>query len=178
MTSQIPNQHTERHPPTPNPSREGRGLEFPEPFALLIPGCSPQLLHKRWPAEYYAALALRLKERGIASVAIGTKTEADTIAALRKAAPDVIDLCGQTNLYQIAALARRTTCVVGNDTGPMHLAAAVGAPTLAVLSGHTDPVWSAPYGPVTAWAKRDPIANLGVDEVFLALTALLDRSKS
>jgi ADP-heptose:LPS heptosyltransferase len=130
------------------------------------------LLHKRWPASHYAELAKRLQARGIASVAIGTKTEADTIAAIRQDAPEVIDLCGQTNLYQIAALARHAACTIGNDTGPMHLAAAVGSPTLAVLSGHTNPVWSAPYGPVTGWAKRDPIADLPVDEVFLALQKL------
>jgi ADP-heptose:LPS heptosyltransferase len=145
---------------------------LPEKFALLIPGCSPQLLHKRWPAENYAELAKRLQQNGITSIAIGTKTEANTIAALRKQVPDVIDFCGQTNLYQLAALARRTTCTIGNDTGPMHLAAAVGSPTLAILSGHTNPVWSAPYGTKTAWVKADPIAKVNTDEVFLALTKL------
>jgi ADP-heptose:LPS heptosyltransferase len=148
------------------------GFTLPERFALLIPGCSPQLPHKRWPAENYAQLALRLKTRGIASIAIGTAIEADTVAAIRKDAPDVVDLCGKTNLHQIAALARCAACVIGNDTGPMHLAAAVGTPTLAVLSGHTDPVWSAPYGPVTAWVKRDPLMELDVDEVFLAISKL------
>jgi ADP-heptose:LPS heptosyltransferase len=151
------------------------GLHVPEKFALLIPGCSPKLIHKRWPAEKYAELAQRLKERGIASVAIGTGAEADTISALRRAAPDVVDLSGKTDLYQLAALARRAVCAIGNDTGPMHLAAAVGCPTLAILSGHTDPVWSAPYGAQTAWVKQEPIDGVSVDEVFLALTALLDR---
>lgn len=148
------------------------GFDLPAKFALLIPGCSPKLMHKRWPAEHYAALADRLKERGIASVAIGTKTEADTIAAIRQRAPHVVDLCGRTDLYQIAALARAAACTIGNDTGPMHLAAAVGSPTLALLSGHTDPVWSAPYGPKTGWAKHDPISRLSVDEVLLALSKL------
>lgn len=151
------------------------GFHLPEKFALLIPGCSPKLMHKRWPAENYAALAERLQGQGIASLAIGTKAEAETIAALQRGAPAVIDLSGKTDLYQIAALARRAVCTIGNDTGPMHLAAAVGSPTLAVLSGHTDPVWSAPYGPKTAWVKHDPIDGVSVDEVFLALTALLDR---
>ena len=145
---------------------------LPENFALLIPGCSPKLMHKRWPAEKYAELAKKLQERGITSIAIGTKTEADTIAALRQHAPDVIDLCGQTNLYQIAALARRATFTIGNDTGPMHLAAAVGSPTLAILSGHTNPIWSRPYGPKTAWVKADPITDVAVDEVLLALEKL------
>lgn len=148
------------------------GYKLPAKYALLIPGCSPQLLHKRWPAEKYAALAKRLKERGITCVAIGTKTEADTIASLRKNAPDVVDLCGQTSLYEIASLAQKAVCIVGNDTGPMHLAAAMGAPTLAVLSSHTNPVWSAPYGPQTAWVKKAKIEDVSVDEVFLALEKL------
>lgn len=151
---------------------EQLSFPLPEKFALLIPGCSPKLMHKRWPAERYAELANRLKERGIDCVAIGTNTEADTIAAVCKAAPHVMNLCGQTNLHQIAALARRATCTIGNDTGPMHLAAAVGSPTLAVLSSHTNPVWSAPYGPKTAWVKSNTIADVTVDEVLLALKAI------
>jgi ADP-heptose:LPS heptosyltransferase len=145
---------------------------LPQTYALLIPGCSPNLMLKRWPAASYAELAKRLQERGIASVAIGTKTEADTLDEINHLAPQVINLCGQTSLFETAGLARRARYVIGNDTGPMHMAAAVGAPTLAVFSAHTDPVWSAPYGPVTGWVKGIPIDTVTVDQVLLALKAV------
>lgn len=145
---------------------------LPPKYALLIPGCSPQLLHKRWPAHKYADLAKQLRDQGIESIAIGTKTEASTIAELCKLAPDVINFCGKTTLYEIAGLAQKATYVIGNDTGPVHLAAAVKAPTLAILSSHTNPVWSAPYGKNTGWVKSDKIEDVRVDEVLLALKKL------
>lgn len=122
--------------------------------------------------EHYAKLAIGLKEQGIACVAIGTKSEAYLVADLRRLAPDVIDLCGQTSLHQLAGVARRAMAVVGNDTGPTHLAAAVGAPTLALFSGQTNPVWSAPRGPKTTVLQRDPLPDLTPDEVLLALMKL------
>ncbi len=147
------------------------GFFLPEKFALLVPGSSAKLVRKRWPAEKYAELSRKLKQKGIACIAIGTKAEADTIAELCRAAPDVINFCGQTNLYQIAALARRAVCVIGNDTGPIHITAAVGAPTVGIF-GYTNPIWNAPRGEKATWVKRDPIHEVTVDEVLLALNQL------
>lgn len=148
------------------------GLKLPKQYALIIPGCSPKLIHKRWPAAKYAEVAVKLKEQGIDVIAIGTKTEAETIAEIKKLAPDVIDMSGQTTLNELGALAQRAVYTIGNDTGPVHLAAAVGSPTVAILSSHTDPVWSAPHGPKTAWIKSNKIEEVTVDEVFLALKKL------
>ena len=152
-------------------------FDLPPKFAMFIPGCSPKLPHKRWPAAKYAELSRRLRERNIICAAIGTRTEADVIAEICKESPIVRDLSGRTDLSQIAALARASGCVIGNDTGPLHLAAGVGARTLAVLSSHTDPVWSAPYGPRTAWVKAEKIEDVSVDEVLVALDNLFDSER-
>lgn len=148
---------------------DSSSFTLPEKFALLITGCSPQHPHKRWPATHFAALAKRLNEQGIATIAIGTKADAASIADVRQLAPEVMDLSGQTSLGQLAALARRAVCVVGNDTGPTHLAAAVGGKTIALMSDKVDPLWSSPRGPRTQWLGGKPMAEISVDEVLRGL---------
>ncbi|HEU0118331.1 MAG TPA: glycosyltransferase family 9 protein [Alphaproteobacteria bacterium] len=151
------------------------GFDLPERYAVLIPGCAPDREYKRWPAASYAALAAWLKDKGIASVAVGTAADAPMIAAIRAVAPDVIDFSSRTNLPQLAGIFRRAVAIVGNDTGPTHLAAAVGAPTLALMSDRVNPVWSAPKGTNAAMLQGTPLSSLSPDKVFLALTPLLDR---
>jgi ADP-heptose:LPS heptosyltransferase len=151
-------------------------VSLPARYVVLSPGCAPGRDYKRWPAASYAEIAKRLKAKGIDSIAVGTKTDKDAITGLKKAAPDVIDLSGKTSLQQLATLARHAACVIGNDTGPVHLMAAIGPPTLALMSEKVDPVWSAPRGPHVQWAQGKPLASLSPDEVFLALGPLLDRN--
>jgi ADP-heptose:LPS heptosyltransferase len=148
---------------------EVSGFELPQPFVLLMPGCSPHRPYKRWPPECFAALALRLAARGLTAVAIGTGADRDAVAAIRARAPAVVDLTGRTSLAELAGLARRAAGVVGNDTGPLFVASMVGAPTLMLMSRHTDPERMAPLGPVTAWLRRDALADLGVGEVEAAM---------
>ena len=122
-------------------------LDLPRRFALLIPGCSPHLPHKRWPADRYGMLAQRLAARGLAAVAVGTGIDRASIAGVRAAAPAVVDLGGRTTLFELAAVARQAAVAVGNDTGATFLASAVGTPALMLMSSHTDPRVSAPWGP-------------------------------
>ncbi len=145
---------------------------LPERFALLIPGCAPGRTYKRWPAAHYAALAAALREKGIESVAVGTAHDRAAIREIVQKAPHVADLSGQTSLPQVAALARRAEWVIGNDTGPTHLAAAVGAKTLALMSERVDPQWSVPRGPKATWLQGNPLATLGVEEVLRQIPTL------
>ncbi len=151
---------------------------LPERYALFIPGCSPQHPGKRWPAEKYAALANRLRARGVAVAMVGTAQEARQIARIVALAPHVIDLSGRTTLRQLASLARRSLRVVGNNTGPTHLAAAVGAPTLALMSEKCAPLWSAPRGPRARWLQGKPLTALEPEKVYAALTAAPARRRT
>ncbi len=103
---------------------------------------------KRWYPDRYAAVGSRLsKERGARIAVIGGKAEADLAAEVaRGIAPGpATSFAGETSLLQLAALLERASVLVTNDTGPMHLAAAVGTPIVAVF-GPTDPVTTRPYG--------------------------------
>lgn len=145
---------------------------LPERYVAIIPGCSPNAPHKRWPPEKFAELANRLQSGGITAVALGTAADAEAVAALKRAAPLVVDLTGKTTLFELGGIFRRAEAVIGNDTGPTHIAAALGAPTVALFSGRSNPVWSTPPGPRVVWRQAQDLADLGVADVERALASL------
>ena len=139
-------------------------FELPQRFALLIPGCSAHRPGKRWPIERYGALARAFAEAGIASVVLGTAGEAPLAAEIARAAP-VIDLTGQTGFGDIASLARAAAVAVGNDTGPMHLIAAVDCPSVVLFSEQSDPALCAPRGEKVVILRRPSLAALDLGTV-------------
>jgi ADP-heptose:LPS heptosyltransferase len=146
--------------------------DLPRPYALLVPGAAPNRPEKRWPAAHYAELARILHASGIAPVLIGTQAEHDLAAAITLQCPDAIDLTGQTDLLTLGALAHQAALAVGNDTGPMHLAAAVGRPCVVLFSAASDPDLTAPRAPDGAWStvlRAPDLADLSVARVVAAL---------
>jgi heptosyltransferase-2 len=103
---------------------------------------------KRWPPERFVELARALRDRhGAAVVLMGSRAEQGFIGQMASAiGAGALDLSGATDLERLAAVLAMCRLVVSNDSGPMHLAAALGTPVLA-LFGSTDPVATAPLGP-------------------------------
>jgi len=103
---------------------------------------------KLWPPERWAIVADALAERWGARVLLtGSASERDLVsrvAAITRSGPT--DLAGRTNLGQLGALFRRCDLVLGADSGPLHLAVAVGARTLH-LYGPVNPAAFGPWGP-------------------------------
>ena len=145
-------------------------FDLPERFALLIPGASPGRPAKRWPVENFAALAAALD---IPAVILGGPTEASLGATITQTAPGARDLTGKTSFADIAALARRAAFCIGNDTGPTHLAAVAGCPTLALFGEDSDPALCAPRGPRVAVLRRQPLGSLLLADVQGALQELI-----
>lgn len=102
---------------------------------------------KRWPVERFAAVAGDLARRIPARIlALGSAAEVDSCEAVVSAAgPAAINLAGRTNLAELAAALARCDVVICNDSGGMHLAAAMGVPVVAVF-GITDPQKTGPLG--------------------------------
>ena len=138
------------------------------PFALLVPGGAETRPRKRWPTERFAALAASLAARGIQPVILGTAPERRLADAIRAVCPAARDLVGETRFSDIAALARQAKLAVGNDTGPMHLIAAAGCPSVVLFSDDSDPALCAPRGKVTV-LRRPNLAELPLEEVTSAL---------
>ena len=141
----------------------------PSPYVLLMPGCAPQHMHKRWPAAKFAAVALKLQRQGYNVALIGTAAEHDAISRIKAVAPECADLSGRTSLYDIATLAMSAAGAVGNDTGPSHLVALAGCPIVTLFSGVTDPALSAPVGDEVTVIQSEDISGITVDDVMKAL---------
>ena len=121
------------------------GVSESDPVVVFCPaGNWPP---KRWPAENFARLGDELAEKYAARIVLSAGAKDWRIIEDIKsvmAAPPVIT-AGNTNLKQLGALLERADLVVANDTGPMHMAVAVGAKTIA-LFGPTSARITGPYG--------------------------------
>ena len=104
-------------------------------LVVLFPGASNAI--KMWPAERFAILANRITETFKARILIaGTSSDFETQEAVSlKTSVPVVRLVGRTDLLQLAAILKYSAIYVGNDTGPLHLAIAVGTPTICILGG-------------------------------------------
>ena len=108
-------------------------------YAVLLPGTNWET--KKWPVERFAALVRPFQERlGLRSVVAGAAGDSE----LAERIPGATNLCGKTNLRQLVALLERAELVIANDSGPMHIAAALGRP-MVVLHGPTSAVRTGPY---------------------------------
>jgi lipopolysaccharide heptosyltransferase I len=114
-------------------------LQSMDEFAVLLPGTNWPT--KRWPVEYFARLPAVLRSKwNLATVVAG----GPDVAPLAAQIPDSLDLTGKTNLRQLTALLEKSTIVIANDSGPMHIASALGK-RLITLFGPTNPVRTGPY---------------------------------
>lgn len=134
-------------------------------YALLVPGGSAHRPEKRWPGEHYAALAAWLMGRGIRPLILGAGEEQELAEAIEAQCPEALSLVDRTNFQEIITLARHARLAIGNDTGPMHLIAAAGCPSLVLFSGASNPALCAPRGDNVTVLQRDPLATLSVEEV-------------
>jgi ADP-heptose:LPS heptosyltransferase len=141
------------------------------PYAMFVPGGSAHRPEKRWPVEKYAELARILYARGFDVVVIGGPQEGGLARAIQRETPGARDLTGRTDFARIAMLGAKAALAVGNDTGPLHLAAAGGAPTVVLFSTASDPALSAPRGRV-AVLRADNLADLPVAKVAQTAAAL------
>jgi ADP-heptose:LPS heptosyltransferase len=148
--------------------------EFPHAgrYAVLVPGCSLAKPQKRWPAERFAELANALLARNLTVLLVGTDDDRTAVDAVLAVAADAVDLCGKTNLVTLAQLLRGAAFVIGNDTGPMFLAAKTGAPSLMLMGPDTDPSMSAPTGRTATWLQASPIAHITAKAALDALEKL------
>jgi lipopolysaccharide heptosyltransferase II len=104
---------------------------------------------KRWPPDRVAAVIAALAARGVVSVVVGAAADRETARAIESSLPPgtrVVDLVGRTTLRQLVGVVARCAAFVSNDSGAMHVAAALGVPLTAIF-GPTDERVTAPGGP-------------------------------
>lgn len=127
---------------------------WPRPLVIMHPGSGAYSPARRWPAEHFAALADAWTARHGGTVALVDADRAVTSAVQQAARSKLIDLGGQTTLEQTIALIRRCDLFIGNDSGPLHMAAAAGVPTVGIYGPSNHLAWG-PWGDRTAVVRRD-----------------------
>ena len=132
------------------------------PLVVLHPSATDQ--RRRWPADRFAHVARALARCGCQLVACGGATEADRelTAAVAAAAP-VADLGGRLSLGGLAGLLARCQLLIGNDSGPRHLAEAVGVPTVSIYwcgnLVNVGPLTRARHRVLTSWRLDCPVCG-------------------
>jgi lipopolysaccharide heptosyltransferase II len=125
-------------------------------YVVLAPGgaanVKEEMESRRWPMEHFAALAGMLLGAGKRVVLVGSGSDAAIAVRIQAAQPAVVDLADRTTLTEAAAILKRAQLVVCNDSGLMHLAAAVGARVISIF-GPTHPGEKKPLseGSVAVW---------------------------
>lgn len=138
-------------------------------FGVLVPGGAAHRPEKRWPATHFGEIAARMWAHGLRPVVVGTPEEQPLAEEIKQKCPDTLSLMGRTSLVELAAVVRRAELAVGNDTGPLHMAAAAGCRSVALFSAASDPKLCAPRGPKVTVLQRENLAGLLPDEVAVAL---------
>jgi heptosyltransferase-1 len=116
----------------------------PDSYAVFVPTSAHE--DKCWPAERFAALAARVSTQfHLSIIATGAASEKDAVESLKtKASSPITNFAGATSLSELVALLKTARLVVSNDTGPGHIAAALGVPVVLIF-GPTNPARVHPY---------------------------------
>jgi len=131
------------------------------PFALINPGAAWP--NKRWPAQRYGALAASIREQqGLVPVVMWGPGEQELAEAVVAAASRAAVLAPSTTVRDLVAICRAAALFVAGDTGPLHIAAAVGTPAVG-LFGPTDPSRNGPFSADDVVVSRADLCGCHID---------------
>jgi heptosyltransferase-2 len=130
------------------------GINGKRPLVGFSPGAAYGSA-KMWPAEYFARIAKRVIKEWNANVLLfGSKKETSICQKIQKEVKDVIDLSGKLDLGHAMGIIKRCALFLSNDSGLMHVASALGVPTIGIF-GSTDPALTGPKGDHSCFVKSD-----------------------
>jgi ADP-heptose:LPS heptosyltransferase len=168
----------------------------PGPTVVISPGAS--IPEKRWGSERFAELAARLDEQGLTVAVVGGKAERKQARVVCSSGhPGVTDLTGRLSLRDVARLLARASVLVTPDSGLLHLASAVGTPTVSLFGASNQTKWAPrglhhrslnaklPCSPCSSFGYTPPcpidtecLRRISVDEVLTAILAVLAQEQS
>lgn len=126
-------------------------------YALVNPGAAWS--NKRWPPDRLAAVASAMRDRhGLTSVVLWGPGEESLAQAVVAAAPGAAVLSPKTTIADLVALSRGARVMVSGDTGPTHIASAVGTPLVGIY-GPTRPSRNGPLSPLDVTVSRDTVCQ-------------------
>lgn len=129
---------------------KGFGTDHAGPLVAIHPGAGAYSLARIWPVEGFAGVASGLiKSHGAAIIVLGGPDEVEIASTLTQMIGDeaqVLNLAGRTGIHETAAIIEQCDLFVGNDSGPMHIAATMRTPVVAVFGPSNGQAWG-PYTP-------------------------------
>src|ERR687885_1646048 len=136
--------------------------EAERPLVALHPGAGDA--RRRWPPEKFAAVGDVLAEAGARVAVVGVEEDQALISGIVDAMDcEAFDLCGRLSLGGLAGLLNRCAVVVSNDSGPLHLAGAVGTATVGIYWGpnliNAGPATRARHRPALSWRSNCPVCG-------------------
>ena len=130
---------------------------FAKPVVAIHPGAGN--VTKQWPEEHFSALIdLLIEKNGVNILLVGGADEVDVANGLLRDVQHpgaIASMAGKTSLADLPRLLKNCVLYIGNDSGPKHIAAAVGIPTIGIHSGVVDPVEWGPIGPNAVALRRN-----------------------
>lgn len=134
----------------------------PKKFIAVVPGGSAHRPEKRWP--HFAEFITQLKKENQQVALIGGPDEKELLSQLAHAT-GAANLCGETNLRQLIDVLSKAKAAVGNDTGPMHIAAACDVPCTVLFGNASNPDLCAPRSKQTIILQEQDIASISTQAV-------------
>lgn len=139
-----------KFPLAPLPSSLPSSIEISPPYAVIAPSAGKEA--NRWPAERFGELARRLP---IKSIVVSSGSDADIAQKVVEASGGkAVSAAGMTTIKELAVLIKGARYLVCNDTGPMHIAAALDVPVFAIF-GPANPARTGPYGSIHHVIRED-----------------------
>lgn len=136
-------------------------------YVMLIPGASASHRHKCWP--YFTELAEKLIEQGLHPVTVPGPGEVEAYRSVPGTTLLTADGC--LDYFALAGVAKKAVFVVGNDTGPTHIAAHLGGRGLALYGAHTSPHSTGIQHTDFSWLESEDLSKLSFEKVWRAVEA-------
>jgi ADP-heptose:LPS heptosyltransferase len=156
-------------PAKSDPARHG----INGPFAFLVPEGAPEDASRRWPSARYGELANSLLELGVQPVIVGGPAAIPLALEIRAIAPRALDLVARLDMFAFIDMARKSSLAVGSEGDLSVMAAAAGAPTLAIINPNEASVRKAsPRGEATVGLVARNFDTIGVNDVLASARAV------
>ncbi|MGB9761122.1 MAG: lipopolysaccharide heptosyltransferase II [Caldimicrobium thiodismutans] len=128
-------------------------IDLSRPIILIAPGAAYGPA-KKWPISYFRELLEKLSREGYTLLVVGGENEAEEGKFLSEGLKNTYNLCGKTEITLLAGLFKLSTLLISNDSGLMHLGAALRISQIAIF-GSTDPEYTGPLNPKAIVLKED-----------------------
>lgn len=144
-------------------------LNLPETYCMIAPGGAQHRQDKRWPASRYQEIVEILSRSPITPVICGGPEEIDLCTQISDGCQNVRNIAGKTSLVDLVSVAKGAQFALGNDNGPMHIAAAANTKSIVLYSHASDPVLCAQRGQDVTIIRQKSLEDLSVAEVVQSL---------